>query len=987
MNTLDFLRWVLPTSGNVVLGLPKTASHGGTWWDHKYFDGIEAAAEAAEKLDVAGTTVYFAVHRFGPEYQELDSEGNGKLDKFGNPKMVMRKQGNVVAARALYDDYDVKPGKDKHYQSKKEALDDIVKLSRALKLTPTIVDSGGGYHGYYHFDEDIDEGTWDELAAMKRDVTTHLSMMVDSAVDCDSARVLRPVGLHNRKYDTPIEVKLIKQGKQYSVDKVRSVLQTYIQENNVAPAPTNKSAAMANPFAAAGEYPPSDADKVAENCAAVREFRDTMGNVDEPHWHRAIGILKFCEDGESKIHAWSEGYSGYSQQETQEKIDTWEVGPTSCAERDKHIGCMKDCPMAGKCKFPIQLGFSEDAPSVEEETAPVSDTKSTTATTQPQTMVEGQNIPYWPTSGWRWNGASLSRAYTDTEGVTTWKPFCRSFIYPLNRIKDGEGTWVIHWRAKEKNGDWREFFMPTSELASTDLMAKTFASYEVFLTRTKNARNDMAEFAETLIETLQAWKMETKTYGQFGWLPDRSGFVMGTKMITKDDTLEVLCDSGVPHDISQDFGRSGTLEEWVANIEQLYNRPGAEPFQFALCHSMGSVLVELMGSSNWHGLPLAFTGHGGTGKSTACKIACGFYGQPEYMERQTGEQGSTLNAVIKRIAIMGAVPMLLDEFSGRSADELTRTGYALANGRDKERLSTNGKFATVGGQWFKNSFITSNDSILETISKLPAGYRVEATQLRFFEVSLPQDFRNTVFPDITQEFIEHHMDHVYGEACLPFIRFIIKNHDWVRRQITAARAKFNPQSEDDNKERFYRDTIVTALVAGKIASKLGLISFDVNDMKKWALSAVKAMRESRRETNTDIGEHLAAYIATLQGRLIVTKRLGNANAKKEDSAFMLRAPAVGRICTDDQKAFVTIKSVSEWCKEFGVAPGAMREELDRAGYLVYQADGTFNPRLYIGQGSTIPSGLSRCYELNFNKLYYGKALALVPNDKPAEAAN
>ena len=136
-----------------------------------------------------------------------------------------------------------------------------------------------------------------------------------------------------------------------------------------------------------------------------------------------------------------------------------------------------------------------------------------------------------------------------------------------------------------------------------------------------------------------------------------------------------------------------------------------------------------------------------------------------------------------------------------------------------------------------------------------------------------------------------------------------------------------------------------------------------------------------------VGEHLAAFIATLQGRLIVTKRLGNANAKKEDSAFMLRAPAVGRICTDDQKAFVTIKSVSEWCKEFGVAPSAMREELDRAGYLVYQADGTFNPRLYIGQGSTIPSGLARCYEINFNKLYYGKALALVPNNTPAEATN
>ena len=985
MDTLDFLKWVLPTSGNVVLGLPKTASHGGTWWDHQYFDNVEDAAEAAEKLDAGGTTVYFAVNRFGPEYQELDKDGNGKLDKFGNPKMVMRKQGNVVAARALFDDYDVKPEKDNHYQSKKEAFDDIVKLAKALKLTPTIVDSGGGYHAYFHFDEDIDEATWNELAALKRDVTTHLSMLVDGAVDCDSARVLRPVGLHNRKYDTPIAVKLIKQGKQYSVDKIRSVLQAYIQENNVTPAPTrSKGAAMANPFAAAGDYPPSDADKVAENCAAVREFRDTMGNVDEPHWHRAIGIIKFCEDGENKIHEWSKGYSGYSTEETQEKIDTWEVGPTSCAEMDKHIGCMKDCPFADKCKFPIQLGFSEEAPSAEKETvAPAA--PAAAAPTMPQTIIEGQNIPYWPTSGWRWNGASLSRAYTDADGVVTWKPFCRSFIYPLNRIKDSEGTWVIHWRAKEKNGDWREFFMPTSELASTDQMAKTLASYEVFLTRTKNARNDMAEFAESLIETLQAWKMETKTYSQFGWLPDRSGFVMGTTMITKDDTLNVLCSDEVPPDVQLDFGRSGTLEEWIANIATLYNRKGAEPYQFALCHSMGSVLVELLGSSNWHGLPLAFTGEGSTGKTTACRIACGFYGRPKFMDRQTGDQGSTLAAMIKLIGTMGAVPMLLDEFSGKTPDELTRTGYALANGRDKMRLSSSGKFATLGREWFKNSFITSNDSIAETISKLPAGYRVEATQLRFFEVSMPKNFVKTTFPDIEKGFLDHHVDNVYGEACLPYIRFIIKNSDWVRRQMVAARAKFNPQSEEDNKERFLRDTIVTALVAGKIATKLGLISFDVDAMKKWALAAVKQMRESRKETNTDIAEHLAAYIATLQGRLIVTKRLGNANAKKEDSAFILRAPAVGRICTDDQKAFVTIKSVSEWCKEFGVAPGAMREELDRAGYLVYQADGTFNPRMYIGQGSTIPSGLARCYELNFNKLYYGKALSLVPNEQAKEA--
>ena len=959
MNIHNFMRFVLPTTGTVVLGVPEETKSGGTWWKHRSFDNASDAADAALEFDAQGTTVYYAVNTFKDWYED-------------NGKRTIRKQGNVAACRALFDDYDIKPGKEGHYQTRQEALGDIIKLAKALQMTPSIVDSGGGYHAYFHLEDDIDETTWDQLALLKRDITTFLQMKVDSAVDTDSARVLRPIGVHNRKYDTPVKVALIKEGKRYSVEAVRTTFQNFISTNNITPAPTpSKGKKSDSPFSdLVGDYPASDADTVAQHCGAVRQFRDTNGNVEEPHWHRAIGIVKFCENGEDKIHEWSKGHEDYSEAETQRKIDLWSVGPTSCAEMDKHIGCKATCPVAATAKFPIQLGFSEEAVSSPFEAVEDDDQAAASTTGPAPVVIEGETIPYWPRSGYRWNAASLSRSTTDDDGVVHWRSFCRSFVYPLNRIQDSEGTWMIHWKAKEKNGNWREFFMPTSELASTDLMAKTLASHEVFLFRTKNARNDMAEFAENLIETLQKWRIETKTYGQFGWLPDRTGFIMGTKMITKDSVIPVLCDPHVPADIVRDFGRKGTLDEWVSNIDTLYNRKGAEPFQFALCHSMGSVLVELMGSSNWHGLPLAFTGFGGTGKSTACKIACGFYGKHEYMERQTGEQGSTLNAVIKRIAITGALPMLLDEFSGRSADELTRTGYALANGRDKERLGTNGKFSTTGGQWFKNSFITSNDSILETISKLPAGFRVEATQLRFFEVQLPGDYRSNVFPDITQSFIEHHMDNVYGEACLPYLRFIIENTDWVRRQLSAARVKFNPQSDDDNKERFYRDTIVTAMVAGKIAEKLGLISFDVSGMRDWAMNQVKSMRSNRRETNTDIAEQLASFIATLQGRLIVTKRLGTSKLK-EDSSMMLRAPAVGRVCTDDKRAFFTVKAVADWCKETGVAPAAMREELGRAGYLVARSDGLNSTKMYIGVGSTVPSGQTRCYEVKYTKLMDG----------------
>ena len=927
MNTLEFLEWVLPTTGTVVLGFLEETAHGKTRWSHRSYETVDDAAAAAVEIDGPGMTAYFAVNTFGPWYKDKDG------------KDVIRKKENVVASRALFDDYDVKD-KDGHYATKEEAIAGIVALSKALRLTPSVVDSGGGYHTYLHTEEEMDADTWNELALLKRKVTTHLGIHVDNQVDTDSARVLRPVGLYNRKYGTPREVKLLKAGPRYSVAVIRSALQEFIAENEIKTKPVSG-------FGVIESIP--KLDRVAASTAAL--------SGDD--WHD--NMLKLVASWVSK---------GNTDEEIIALAGRYTLDDYSPEETLADIQVMIDGARV-KGFAPVEVDPTTSA------------AVATVPTTGGGALIEGQNIPYWPQSGWRWNGTALSRSVKDADGVEQWRPFCRSFIYPLNRIKDAEGTWVIHWRALEKNGDWREFFMPTSELASADLMAKTLAAHEIFLMRLKNSRSDMAEFAENLIETLQAWKIETKTYGQFGWLPDRSGFVMGTNMLTADSTVRVLCDDGVPQDISVDFGRSGTLDEWVSNIDTLYNRKDAEPFQFALCHSMGSVLVELMGSSNWHGLPLAFTGFGGTGKSTACKIACGFYGNPELMDRQTGEQGSTLNAVIKRIALMGSMPMLLDEFSGRTPDELTRTGYALANGRDKERLGTSGKFATVGGQWFKNSFITSNDSILESISKLPAGYRVEATQLRFFEVSLPKDYRSRVFPDVTQTFIENHMDHVYGEACLPYIRFIIKNMDWVRRQLAAARVKFNPKSEEDNKERFYRDTIVTALVAGKIAQKLGLISFDVGKMQKWAEGQVKQLREGRRETNTDIAEHLAAFIATLQGRLIVTKRMGNANANKEDRAFPLRAPAVGRIATESQKAFVTVKSISDWCKEFGVAPAAIRDELDRAGYLMVQADGSSSSRMYIGQGSTVPSGQARCYELNFNKLYFGKALALVPAEEEA----
>ena len=209
METREFLKWLLPHKGVIVLGLEPIS---GGWKQVEHLT-IDDAADAMLEADKTGkTNVYMSVNRF---------------------KSTSRKQGNVAACRAIFDDYDVKPGTDGHYQDKPEALRDIIKLSKALQLSPTIVDSGGGFHVYYHLDDDIDENTWNELSELKRTVTKHLELKVDRQCDTDSARVLRAPGTHNYKpkYGKPLPVKLVKQGKTYAVDKIRTALDSYIEAN------------------------------------------------------------------------------------------------------------------------------------------------------------------------------------------------------------------------------------------------------------------------------------------------------------------------------------------------------------------------------------------------------------------------------------------------------------------------------------------------------------------------------------------------------------------------------------------------------------------------------------------------------------------------------------------------------------------------------------------------------------------------------------
>ena len=106
------------------------------------------------------------------------------------------------------------------------------------------------------------------------------------------------------------------------------------------------------------QFPESFAARVAEFCSQIQAFRESGGET-EPVWHAAAGIAKHCVDGQAKYHEWSAQYEGYSEAETQGKLDNWKTPPTTCAKFDQvnPTGC-QGCAQKGLITSPISLGYA-----------------------------------------------------------------------------------------------------------------------------------------------------------------------------------------------------------------------------------------------------------------------------------------------------------------------------------------------------------------------------------------------------------------------------------------------------------------------------------------------------------------------------------------------------------------------------------------------------------------------------------------------------
>ncbi|MCO6433022.1 MAG: hypothetical protein J5I87_01840, partial [Nitrosomonas nitrosa] len=109
------------------------------------------------------------------------------------------------------------------------------------------------------------------------------------------------------------------------------------------------------------EYPPSDANKVADRCNQIGAFRDSKGaGQSEPLWSASLSVVGHCQNGPEICQDWSSGHPEYDRAKTAKKLEhRLKTPPTTCAHFKKinPAGCL-GCPH--QINSPITLGWNLD---------------------------------------------------------------------------------------------------------------------------------------------------------------------------------------------------------------------------------------------------------------------------------------------------------------------------------------------------------------------------------------------------------------------------------------------------------------------------------------------------------------------------------------------------------------------------------------------------------------------------------------------------
>jgi len=938
MRLTEFLRELLPEAG-IYYAATWVASEKyprGGYWKNKACREIGDLAPELNHLSNQKKDAYMALAGYS-EASYIDENG----------KWRTRTQHNAAHARSTWLDLDCGPTKP--YPSKRAAREALAQFTQTCALPhPThIVSSGNGLHVYWAFTQDVQKRHWDRFAQALKVLAKHHGLHADPSRTADIASVLRPIGTLNYKDpDAPKEVRLIEHRPPIGFKSWAKLLAKALAEGKVqvtrATQARGKNAALTD---ASRAYPVSDAEQLADRCATLREMRATLGaSQEEPLWHACLGVLLFTQQGEDICHEWSAGYSGYSQEICQEKIDEIKSRQSGCTlcERMRSLegNACEGCTVGRNS--PISLGYP-DAPQA------ATDGGGQPLPAIPEAMQE--NWFYQPGRGLH-HVQRLTQEQRDTGQVPETKRIARQFLILDYCYRDLTGEFMARIKAMARPGEWVEADIPVSAISST---AQTLATWLGRAGVTGNAEG-LRHYMQTWYELQRAEYAPQTMRRKFGWQEDGEGFVVGSDIYHPDGTMATVTLSKEVARYAAGHVVAGDLETQVDLINRLYNRPGMEARQFILAASLGSALLPLL-HPDPIGVPIMlWEPSGGRGKTTVCRLAVGFWGNPNAAGQDTHATRTTEFAMYALAGMRRHLPILIDETTmWNEGKQVGKFAYAYSSGKAKVLGSPDGGIKDTSDQnWQNFLFLTGNTSLTGVMQATMPNSGPQMA--RIFEI-----YCDEVPLKVAED--GHAIDELsrnYGHIGRKFIEYVVPRQDKIKLLLDKEMDRLVKHVDGESDSRFWRKTAACAIIAAHIGKALGLLHFSPKMLSIWTDRQIKLMRGEHQEAEATADELLARLFNDLHGRILVTDKVGGkghpANICR-DFPPPRNQELLGRYAYQQHALWITTAAIKAWSIENAVDYKDLKDKLKAAGALLDTAC-----RIYLTRGTTLGTvAQSRCW--------------------------
>lgn len=762
------------------------------------------------------------------------------------PGATKRKHVDIQSSRCLFLDLDVaRPGavKPNAYPDQRSALAAAITAWRAAQLPdPNLyLSSGWGVHVYWILDTDLNPTQWQPLADGLRAEMERHGVHFDGSVTTTMARLLRPPETFNIK--DPAN---------------RKPVHCFYHENNSVPLSAVQHLASVQPIprlARPGKgrgpslnagittmnYDPSASEGVRTRCGVLRQMfltQSSCGQFDDRDlWLAMLATMANTVDAQSDGKAsalhMSARHHAFNAAIFEQQWDNTvanKIPPGLCSTFAKtRADICGQCPYANVVVTPLSLGTARfaNAPA-----PPVSGPLGTVlqlGASQAPPPVEPLPVPpygFFPdNTGWR-----IMRP--DAEDPRSAVPVLLGRVLKIQyRMHEGLAELTMVYQASPGSLA-RPVIMRLGRMSE-----KNDAYFSGLGLSVVNPREATFMF-RTWQHELQSAANGVATVDVdrgLGWTTE-GRFMLGDRLYSPNGKVETLVAS---HELADVYKMCGDFDKWQP-AAQCQLDAFSMPLVAAMAASFASPLVELSDVPGSRLLSLVST-NTGTGKSTAAELEQSIWGTPGGMVRLN----ATNYSASERAGQCGNVPLIWDEVRGAQSDDAAIISiFQMADGHGRMRLrSAGGNVGLQLPRHHRNTIVLHTNTSIRDRAKVhdgtPDGVEGPSTA-RLFEMFVPDIVNLT--PKLGEAGTQSRVN--CGHAGHRFVQFLVQERATVAQWLSDMEREVRANLTDKTAYRIHVSTIALAIMGAHLATRYGILRFDVSKLTAYLFDAWKRMTSS-----------------------------------------------------------------------------------------------------------------------------------------------